>query len=79
MNDILLLTGYYIILDKNIFEVIYIYIRDWLVINGRVHFTVPPLTIFFFEFFNTVALIKIAHFILNLFSVIFFLYFIYLS
>ena len=74
-----LLTGYYIILEKNIFEIIYIYIRDWLVINGRIHFTVPPLTIFFFDFFNTVVLIKIAHYILNLLSVLSFLYFIYLS
>ena len=74
-----LLTGYYIILEKNIFEIIYIYIRDWLVTNGRVHFTIPPLTVIFFEFFNTVALIKIAHYVLILLSVFSFLYFIYLS
>ena len=74
-----LLTGYYIILEKNIFEIIYIYIRDWLVINGRIHFTIPPLTVIFFEFFNTVILIKIAHYVLILSSVFSFLYFIYLS
>tara|TARA_A100001011_G_scaffold400367_1_gene514403 strand:- start:2587 stop:4965 length:2379 start_codon:yes stop_codon:yes gene_type:complete len=73
------LKGSYLLLDKNIFEIVYIYIRDWLVTNGRIHFSIPPLTVLFFEFFNTVLSIKIAHYFINFITIISFLYFIYLS
>ena len=73
------LTGFYTLHDKSIYEIIYIYIRDWLVVNGRVHFTEAPAKIIFFEFFNTLISIKIAHYVINLISVLSFIYFIYLS